>query len=118
MASQKDKAHKFAIIISWSDDPGDRVFVADVPELPGCTASGDTHEEALAMAQEAIGVWLDVCREYGDPVPAAGVISDIMRSEYVDLGKRGIAKAAPDVLRAQIDSLCRERRGNDWVHPG
>ena len=53
--------HKFAIVISWSDDPGDRVFVADVPELPGCTASGDTHEEALALAQEAIGVWLDVC---------------------------------------------------------
>lgn len=110
MASQKNEMHKYAIIISWSDDPGDQVFVADVPELPGCTAHGNTHEEALANAQEAIALWLDTCEEIGRPRPAPGSISEIMRSEYVNLKKQGIAQATPGVLRAQIEFLCHESR--------
>ena len=81
--------HKYAVIISWSEHPGDQVFVAEVPELPGCTAHGDTHEEALANAQCAIALWLDTCKEFGRPIPGSGVISSIMRSEYVDLEKEG-----------------------------
>ena len=110
MASQKNKTHKYAVVISWSADPGDQVFVADVPELPGCTAHGETHEEALANAQEAIALWLDTCDELDRPRPASGVISEIMRSEYVNLEKQGIAKARPDILRAQIDLLCQVSR--------
>lgn len=110
MASGKTNSHKYAVIISWSSDPGDQVFVADVPELPGCTAHGDTHEEALASAQEAIALWLDTCKEFEQPVPTAGVISSIMRSEYVNLEKKGISKINPEILRAQIDSLCSEHR--------
>ena len=110
MASQKNEMHKYAVIISWSADPGDQVFVADVPELPGCTAHGDTHEEALANAQEAIALWLDTCDELDRPRPAPGIISEIMRAEYVNLKKQGIAKAGPGILRAQIDSMCQESR--------
>ena len=110
MASQKDKTHKYAVVISWSSDAGDLVFVADVPELPGCTAHGDTHEEALANAQEAIALWLDTCDELDLPRPAPGIISQIMRSEYVNIEKQGIAKTGPGILRAQIDFLCQESR--------
>jgi predicted RNase H-like HicB family nuclease len=45
------------------------VFVAEVPELPGCSAHGPTHEAALANAQEAIRLWIDTAREFGDPIP-------------------------------------------------
>ena len=110
MASQNNDKHKYAVIISWSDDPGDKVFVADVPELPGCTAHGDTHEEALANAHEAIALWLDTCDEDGVPPPNPGVISEIMRSEYAKLKKLGIPESSPDILRAQIDFLCHESR--------
>ncbi len=41
--------HKYEIIIYWSEE--DQVFVADVPELPGCMAHGKTQDEALAEAQ-------------------------------------------------------------------
>ena len=100
--------HKYAIIISWSERPGDRVFVAEAPELPGCSAHGDTHEEALANVQDAIALWLDTCREFDRPLPDHGVISSIMRSEYVDLEKEGAVRTSPGILRAQIHSLCRE----------
>ncbi len=59
--------HKYEIIIVWSDE--DQLFVADVPELPGCTAHGASPDEALASAQEAIQLWLDTAREFGDPIP-------------------------------------------------
>jgi predicted RNase H-like HicB family nuclease len=59
--------HKYEIIIYWSNE--DQVYVAEVPELPGCTAHGDTHESALANANDAIQLWIDTAREFGDPVP-------------------------------------------------
>ena len=58
---------KYEIIIFWSQV--DQVFVADVPELPGCMAHGDTHEAALREAKEAMQLWIDTAREFGDPVP-------------------------------------------------
>ena len=43
--------------------------MAEVPELPGCTAHGNTHEEALANAKAAMQLWIDTAREFGDPIP-------------------------------------------------
>jgi predicted RNase H-like HicB family nuclease len=42
---------------------------ASVPALPGCVSQGDTRAEALANIREAIEVYLEDCREAGDPVP-------------------------------------------------
>lgn len=59
---------KYEIILYWSEE--DKVFVAEVPELPGCMAHGDSQESALANAKEAIRLWIDTAREFGDPIPA------------------------------------------------
>jgi predicted RNase H-like HicB family nuclease len=59
--------HRYEVIIYWSAE--DQVFVAEVPELPGCAAHGSSPEAALAEAQEAISLWLETAREFGDPVP-------------------------------------------------
>ncbi|MGH7598714.1 MAG: type II toxin-antitoxin system HicB family antitoxin [bacterium] len=59
---------KYEIILYWNDD--DQVFVAEVPELPGCMAHGKTQEVALRNAKQAIRLWVDTAKEFGDPVPA------------------------------------------------
>ncbi len=59
---------KYEIIIYWSSE--DSVFVAEVPELPGCMAHGATHEDALLQVKEAIHLWMDTAREFGDPIPS------------------------------------------------
>ena len=59
---------KYEIIIYWSEE--DKVFIAEVPELPGCMAHGDTQELSLANAKEAIRLWIDTAREFADPVSA------------------------------------------------
>ncbi len=59
--------HKYEVIIYWSTEDG--VFVAEVPELPGCLAHGDTQQAALQNVNQAIDLWLDTAREFGDPIP-------------------------------------------------
>ena len=59
--------HKYEIIIYWSNE--DQTYVAEVPELPGCMAHGNTQQAALAHANEAIQLWIDTAREFGDPIP-------------------------------------------------
>ena len=59
--------HRYEVILFWSAE--DDAFVAEVPELPGCTAHGPSPAEALANAQEAMSLWIETAIEFGDPVP-------------------------------------------------
>jgi predicted RNase H-like HicB family nuclease len=59
--------NKYEIILYWSKD--DNTYIAEVPELPGCMAHGDTQESALKNINRAIELWIDTAKEYGDPIP-------------------------------------------------
>ena len=59
--------HKYEIIIYWSNE--DEVFVAEVPELPGCAAHCDLQAEAVEQVGQAIDLWIDTAKEFGDPIP-------------------------------------------------
>ncbi len=61
--------HKYEVIIWWSSEDG--VFLGEVPELPGCVAHGETQESALKAVGEAVELWLDTAREFGDAIPEA-----------------------------------------------
>ena len=58
---------RYEIIIYWSEE--DKVYVAEVPELPGCSAHGDSYESALNNAKEAIALWIETAKEFNDPIP-------------------------------------------------
>ena len=58
---------KYEIIIFWSHE--DNAFVAEVPELPGCMADGESYGEALANAEQVIREWIETAHELGRPVP-------------------------------------------------
>ena len=58
---------KYQVILYWSDD--DAAFLAEAPELPGCMAHGGTQEVALQNLRQAMELWIDTAREFGDPVP-------------------------------------------------
>jgi len=59
--------NKYEVIIYWSSE--DDAYIAEVPQLAGCAAHGDSQEEALRNAQEAISLWIETAREFGDPIP-------------------------------------------------
>jgi predicted RNase H-like HicB family nuclease len=58
---------QYEIILYWSKD--DQVFIAEVPELPGCAADGATYQEALVNAELVIEEWIETARELGRAVP-------------------------------------------------
>jgi predicted RNase H-like HicB family nuclease len=48
---------KFRIVVEY--DPVTKSYAAYCPELPGCCSAGDTEEEALENAKEAIALYLE-----------------------------------------------------------
>jgi predicted RNase H-like HicB family nuclease len=56
----------YTVILEREDDGG---YVASVPALPGCVSQGDGLDEAMTNIQEAIKLYVDDCRDAGDPVP-------------------------------------------------
>ena len=44
-------------------------YVAEVPDLPGCTAEGATPADASTAALQAIAAWIENARRSGEPVP-------------------------------------------------
>jgi predicted RNase H-like HicB family nuclease len=59
--------YRYEIIISWRNE--DNAFIAEVPELPGCMAHGETPEKALKNVKDAIQLWIDIAKEFGDTIP-------------------------------------------------
>ena len=59
--------YKYEVILYWSNE--DQAFIAEVPELAGCMAHGQTQEAALEHVNDAIRLWIDTAHEFGDPVP-------------------------------------------------
>lgn len=58
---------KYAIEIFYSED--DEGYVAVVPELPGCSAFGETEEEALKEIKVAMELWLETAKKESRPIP-------------------------------------------------
>ncbi len=56
----------YTVILEREADGG---FVVSVPALPGCVSQGDSRQEALLNIREAMELYIEDCREAGDPVP-------------------------------------------------
>jgi predicted RNase H-like HicB family nuclease len=60
---------KYEVILYWSEE--DQAFIAEVPELPGCAADGETYREALENVEVVIQEWIETATELGRPIPQA-----------------------------------------------
>jgi len=47
------------------------------PDLPGCFSAGDTLDEAMLNAQEALALYADALREDGQPMPPARTLTEL-----------------------------------------
>ena len=59
--------YKYEVIVWWSEK--DQAYIAEVPELPGCTSDGGTYEEALQNIQIIISEWVETAKELGREIP-------------------------------------------------
>ncbi len=61
------KMTKYAIEIFYSEE--DKGYIATAPELPGCSAFGQTEEQALEELKVAMELWLTAAENEGRVIP-------------------------------------------------
>lgn len=67
MSKKMEASPKYEIIIYWSNE--DNSFIAEVPELPGCMADGETYQVALANTEVVIQEWLETAQSLQREIP-------------------------------------------------
>ena len=55
-----------------------------VPDLPGCFSAGDSMEEAMVQAEDAVIAWLEAALDAGQDIPKPSSI-DAMRAAHPEL---------------------------------
>ncbi len=66
---------RYPIAIELGDE--NTAFGVVVPDLPGCFSAGDTLDEAMAGAEEAIALWIDATLDSGAAIPTPSSIDTI-----------------------------------------
>jgi predicted RNase H-like HicB family nuclease len=64
---QRRTVVRYTVVLEQESDGG---YVAIVPALAGCVSQGSSRAEALANIREAIELYVEDCRDAGDPVPS------------------------------------------------
>ena len=62
--------YRYEVVLYWSD--ADQAYIAEVPDLPGCMADGETYVEAVKNVERVISEWIETARSLGRPVPEPG----------------------------------------------
>ena len=83
-------------------EPGDEVqaFGVVVPDLPGCFSAGDTLDEALSNAEEAVVAWIDAMLDREEAIPQSSSI-DSLRAAHPEFA--GWVWAVVSVDPARLD---------------
>ncbi|MEA5618799.1 type II toxin-antitoxin system HicB family antitoxin [Cronbergia sp. UHCC 0137] len=58
---------RYEINLYWSEE--DQSFIAEVPDLPGCVADGETYQEALQNIEIIMQEWIETAQELGRKIP-------------------------------------------------
>ena len=58
--------YNYKILLTKEEEGG---YMVTVPALPGCVTQGDNIEEAMAMAQEAIELYIEELQARGEKIP-------------------------------------------------
>lgn len=65
---------KYTVILIPELDGG---YSVEVPALPGCYTQGETKEEAISMAKEAIELYLESCQAHNEAIPQESGIESL-----------------------------------------
>lgn len=66
---------RYPVAIESGND--DTAFGVIVPDLPGCFSAGDTLDEAVAAAEEAVAAWVDTALDAGMAIPAPSSLDSL-----------------------------------------
>jgi len=81
-------------------EPGTKTTAFGVvfPDLPGCFSAGDTLDEAMEAAEEAVASWLDAMLDAGAPIPAASSLDAVRANPQFAGWIFAVVSVNPDLL--------------------
>ena len=89
-------------------EPGTQTeaFGVVVPDLPGCFSAGDTVEEAMAQAEEAIAAWIETAPDSGQVIPQPSSV-DALRKQHKEWKAWvwAVVKVDPAVLDDKLERV-------------
>jgi len=98
---------KYEIILYWS--PDDNAFIAEVPELAGCMADGETRADALENVERMIPEWIEAAKELGRDIPVPkGRRKNADKQDYPPIPDD---EATPDDLEAITEARAEYAEG-------
>lgn len=76
-----------------------------VPDLPGCFSAGDTLDEAVANAEEAVSAWIDAALDSGMAVPRPSTLEEIRSQPEFSGWTLGVVSVDPAVLEDRSERV-------------
>jgi predicted RNase H-like HicB family nuclease len=77
-----------------------------VPDLPGCFSAGDTMEEAMVQAEDAVTAWIEATLDAGEDIPRPSHIDDL-RAAHPELAGWlwALVKVDPSMLDDTLERV-------------
>jgi len=69
-----ERRYTYTVRLHKAEEGG---YFVTVPALPGCHSQGDTYEEALSHAEEAIQGFIETLQKLGRPVPVESHVNKL-----------------------------------------
>ena len=88
-------------------EPGNEAtaFGIVVPDLPGCFSAGDTLDEAMANAEEAVAAWIDATLDSGGAVPVPSSLEALRQRPEFAGWSIGVVTIDPAVLDDKVERV-------------
>jgi predicted RNase H-like HicB family nuclease len=86
-------------------DPEDDAWVAEVPDLPGCVAGGESADEAVEAAADAIEAWIEAATAGHRPIPLPRTADEELSGRFVLRVTRRLHAQLARTARSQGVSL-------------
>ena len=80
----------------FPDPDGEGDYIAEIEELKGCSAFGETPEEALQEIEIAMNLWIETAKKHGKPIPKP-------KSQKANEPKKRFNVMFPESLLKNID---------------
>ena len=94
---------RYPIAIEIGDET--TAFGVMVPDLPGCFSAGDTLDEAITNAEEAVAAWIDATLDSGGAIPAPSSLEALRQSPKFDGWSFGVVTIDPAVLDDRVERV-------------
>lgn len=83
----------------------DTAFGVVVPDLPGCFAAGETLDQAMLDAEQAIALWIDAVLDAGEAIPLPSPLEAIRKRKEFKGWTFGLVSVDPAALDDRIERV-------------